>query len=308
MLDALAAADWGRTLLLTDYNTRIAVIGAGCLGAAAGLVGTFLVLRRRALMADTLGHSTLPGVGLAFLVLAAFGKTPDALPWLLLGAAATAGLAAWLVAATQRIPRIREDAALAIVLGVLFGLGLAILGVIQQLGTGHAAGLGGFIDGSVASMRAQDSWTMVVLASAATLVTIVLFKALTVASFDPQQARLQGLPVRRLEFVQLGMVVVVTVAGIRAVGLILIIALLIVPPAAARPWSNRLSRVAVCAAGIGAFSGIVGAWISALVTGLPTGPVIVLVAVAAFGFSLLFGRARGILRRRGHAPAERLAH
>ena len=60
-------------LLIEQYNTRIALLGAGCLGAAAGLVGTFLVLRRRAPMADTLGHGTLPGIGVAFVVLVVFG-------------------------------------------------------------------------------------------------------------------------------------------------------------------------------------------------------------------------------------------
>ena len=293
------AADGGfwEALALDDYNTRIAVLGAACLGASAGLVGTFLCLRKRALMADTLGHGTLPGVTIAFLLLVALGDAPKAGIGLLVGAAASACLAAWLVAVVQRIPRVREDAALAIVLGGLFGLGLALLGVIQQLGTGHAAGIGSFIEGSIASLRARDTWAMVGLALGAGVVTIVMFKQFAMVAFDPQHARLQGVPVRRTEIVQLALIVLVTVAGLRAVGLILIIALLVIPASAARLWSNRLPWVAACAAAFGAFSGVAGAWIAAVTDGLPTGPLIVLVAAAIFGASLVFGAQRGFVRR-----------
>ncbi|MCR9243888.1 MAG: metal ABC transporter permease [bacterium] len=288
------ALDW---LALGDHNTQIAVLGAGCLGAATGLVGTFLVLRRRALMADTLGHSTLPGIGLAFVLLAAIGAAPRSQPVLLLGAAMAAMLAAGLVAIMQRLRRVREDAALAITLGCLFGLGLVVLGVIQQLGTGNATGLDDFLDGSIATMRVNDAWLMAGLALLAASATIALFKEFTLMAFDPEQARLQGLPVRRLEAVQLVLVVLVTVAGLRAVGLILIIAMLVIPAAAARFWSNHLPRVAAFATGIGALSGIVGAWISAQASRLPAGALIVLVASSVFGLSLCFGSARGIWRR-----------
>lgn len=273
--------------LLPEYNTRIALLGAGFLGAAAGLVGTFLVLRRRALMADTLGHSTLPGIAIAFVLLAAIGLPPRSLPPLLVGAAISAGIAAWLVTLIRRLPRMRDDAALAIVLGVLFGVGLTIMGVIQQLGTGEAAGLDAFIDGNVASMRAQDAWTMVLLAVLASMMTVAMFKELTLVAFDPELARLHGLPVRLLEFAQLALAVLVTVAGLRAVGLILIIALLVIPPAAARYWSDRLPVVAALAAAFGAVSGLTGAWISSVAQGLSTGPLIVLAAAAIFVVSLI---------------------
>ncbi len=299
-------ADLWSLLSLQDYNTRVTLLGAGCLGAAAGLVGTFLVLRRRALMADTLGHSTLPGIAIAFLVLVAVGGSPRSQPGLMFGAAASACLAAWLVAAMQRLPQVREDAALASVLGALFGFGLVALGVIQQLGTGSAAGLDAFIEGSIASMSAGDAWTMAALALGGTIVTLALFKEFTVIAFDRELAQLQGLPVRRLEFAQLLLVVLVTVAGLRAVGLILIIAMLVIPPAAARRWSDRLPRVAAYSAAIGAISGIAGAWISALANGLPSGPLIVLVAAAIFGLSLLFGSAQGTLRGRRAGSAPRL--
>lgn len=291
------SSDLWRVLSLADHNTRIAVLGAGFLGAAAGLVGTFLVLRRRALVSDTLGHSTLPGVAAAYLLLVGLGAAPRTNLVLLAGGALAAGAAAWLVERLRRVPRIHEDAALAIVLGVLFGLGLTFLGVVQQLGAGGVSGLDAFIDGSVATLTEGEAWTMVGLALAAGATTVFLFKELALLAFDPEQARLQGLPTARLELLQLALVVLVTVAGLRAVGLILIIALLVVPAAAARFWSDRLPRVAALAAGFGALSCVVGAWLSALVDHLPTGPLIVLTATLLFSVSLFFGSARGRIQR-----------
>ncbi|MEO0480904.1 MAG: iron chelate uptake ABC transporter family permease subunit [Planctomycetota bacterium] len=279
-------------LPVLEFNTRVALLGAGSLGAAAGFVGTFLVLRRRALIADTLGHSTLPGVCIAFLLMTLFLGSARNLPLLLAGGTLSAGLAAWAVSAVARLPKIREDAALAIVLGAFFGLGIALLGVLQQLETGQVAGLDALIDGNVASLRAGDAEMIAWLSLGAVLVTILLFKELALLAFDAEQARLQGLPIRFLEFVQLVLTVVVTVAGLRAVGLILIIALLVIPPAAARFWSNRLPVVAALSALIGGLSGLMGAWISAQRAGLPTGPLIVLTASAVFALSLIFGTTR----------------
>src|SRR5687768_13697894 len=130
-----------RVIFLRDYNTRVVVLGTTLLGLAAGTIGSFMLLRKRALMGDALSHATLPGIGLAFIVAVAAGQTGKSLPVLLAGAVVTGVLGVLAVLAIRNFTRLKEDAALGIVLSVFFGAGVAVLGVIQKMGTGSAAGL-----------------------------------------------------------------------------------------------------------------------------------------------------------------------
>ena len=146
-----------RTISLADYNTRVVFSGVTALGAAGGLVGTFLLLRKRSLLSDTVSHCTLPGIAIAFLIAEAAGVSGRSLPLLLLGAAITGVFGMAAVAAIRARSRVKDDAALAIVLSVFFGLGIALMVIIQQLPTGTAAGLSHFIYGKAAAMTAVDA-------------------------------------------------------------------------------------------------------------------------------------------------------
>ena len=286
-----------RVITLQDYNTRVVVIGTALLGFAAGLVGTFLLLRKRALMGDALSHATLPGIGLAFVVMAAYGGSGKYLPGLLLGAAlsGTAGLGCVLL--IRRFSRVKEDAALAIVLSTSFGLGVAMLGVIQKMDTGHAAGLESFIYGKTASMLASDAKLIALAAGFVGVACLVLFKEFAVLCFDDEFAAAQGWPTVRLDVAMLVLVILVTVIGLQAVGLILMIAMLVIPPAAARFWTHHLPTMLAVSAAIGGLSGLLGAGLSALLPRLPAGAIIVVTAAAVFAVSFLFGPARGVVPR-----------
>ncbi len=89
---AVSESQWRRVWLLEDYNTRVVVLGTMLLGMAAGIAGSFTLLRRRALMGDALSHATLPGLGIAFLTMVSFGGSGKWLPGLLAGAALTGAL------------------------------------------------------------------------------------------------------------------------------------------------------------------------------------------------------------------------
>lgn len=299
----LAAIEWPalddlvRVLLLRDYNTRVVVLGVACLGLVSGLVGTFVLLRKRALLSDAISHATLPGIAVAFLVALAAGGDPKSLAALLPGAALSGAAGALAVLAITRFSRIKEDAALGVVLSVFFGAGVALTTVIQSLGAGEAAGLKGFIYGKTASMLARDAWLIAAVALVITLLATALFKELKLLCFDTAYAATRGYPVLALDIALTAMVVVVTVIGLQAVGLVLMIALLVIPPAAARFWSDRLSVTVLLSAGLGAGSGWLGAVASALLPRMPSGAIIVLVAGAAFLASLLFGRKRGLILR-----------
>lgn len=281
--------------LQLGYNATLVAIGAALLGIAAGATGTFLYVGKRALISDAISHSTLPGVGLAFIAMVALGGDGRALPGLLLGSAlsAWAGLVcvSWLTDRT----RLTEDAAIGAVLSVFFGFGIVVLTVIQSMSAGRQAGLESFLLGSTAGMLWNDA---VIIGAGGALVlalTLLLRRPMAMVAFDPEFAAASGLNVRCTDLAMMGLALAITVIGLKIVGLILIVAMLIIPTVAARFWSDRLGHVVLIAALIGGASGYIGAALSAMAPDLPTGPIIVLVAFALFAVSLMLAPGRGVL-------------
>ena len=140
-----------RALFLRDANTMWVVLGVLALGIASGAVGAFLVLRRRALTADAISHATLPGIAVAFIVMVGAGLTGKSLPGLLLGAYIAGLVAMVVIVLIRRTTRLKDDAAIGIVLSVFFGLGICLLSFVQQMPSGNAAGLESFIFGKAAN-------------------------------------------------------------------------------------------------------------------------------------------------------------
>ncbi len=291
------ADDWWRVVTLRDYNTRVVLAGTTLLGVAAGVLGCFTLLRKRALMGDALSHATLPGIGLAFIFSVMAGGTGKSLIILLLGATVSGVLGLAMILLIRNLTRLKEDTALGIVLSVFFGAGVAVLGVVQSMGQGHAAGLESFIYGKTASMVASDAQLIAWVAALVIFFCIVLFKEFRLICFDADYAKSQGWPTIILDVLMMSLVIVVTVIGLQAVGLILIIALLIVPAAAARFWTERLVVMMVIAGLFGTASSLIGASLSALLPNFPSGAMIVLTATFFFLISMFFGAERGILIR-----------
>jgi manganese/zinc/iron transport system permease protein len=295
-----------RVLSMSDYNTRVVILGTTSLGIACGLIGSFMLLRKRSLMADAVSHATLPGIALAFMTMVAWGGSGKWLPGLLLGAALSGLLGMGIVLTIGRYTRIKEDAALGIVLSVFFGMGVALLGLVQKMSKGSAAGLESFIYGKTASMLTSDAILIGVVAAVSIAVVVALFKEFCLLCFDQDFAAAQGYPVGKLDVLLMTLVVLVTVIGLQAVGLILVIALLIIPPAAARFWTEKLMPMTVIAALFGGLGGAFGAALSAVVPKLPAGAVIVLTNSFLFLLSMVFGSARGVLvRYRQHRSLSR---
>jgi manganese/zinc/iron transport system permease protein len=277
------------------YNTSIVLLGVSLLGIAAGVVGTFAMLRKRALMSDTLSHASLPGIAMAFLAAVALGASGRSL-WLLLAGAAVSGILGVLtVQFIVRNTRLPPDAAMGAVLSVFFGIGFVLLSYIQTLDTGDQGGVAKFIYGQTATMTALEATSIAVVALLAVVAAAALFKEFRLVCFDPEFADAQGWSVSLIDLLMMALVVAVTVIGLRAVGLILIIALVIIPPAAARFWTERLGTMTLIAALFGGLSGYLGAAASALLPRFPAGAVIVLVAGALFLLSLLLAPSRGVL-------------
>ena len=290
-MDALLAA----LSLQAGYNAALVAIGAGLFGLAAGATGTFLFLRKRALVSDAIAHATLPGIAIAFMVMVALGGDGRHLVGLLLGSAASAVAGLVLVEWIARRTRLAEDAAIGAVLSVFFGMGVVCLTIIQAQSEGRQAGLEGFLLGSTAGMLYADALTIAIGAVLTITAVAALRRPLTMVAFDPQYAAAQGISVRAADLAIMGLVTAVIVVGLKLVGLILVVALLIIPPVAARFWTERARDVLWIAAAVGAVSGYVGAAISASAPALPTGAIVVLVAFAIFAFSMLFAPSRGVL-------------
>lgn len=291
------ASQWQRLLMLRDYNTQVVVLGTMLLGLAAGTVGCFTLLRRRALMGDALSHATLPGVGLAFLLAPMLGLNGKSLPVLLAGGTLSglAGVAAILY--VRNFTRLKEDAALGIVLSVFFGAGVAILTVAQSAPGGSAAGLESFIYGKTASMTSSDAMLIGGAGLICVLIVTVLFKELTLLCFDEGYAASRGYPVLMLDLLIMALVVTITMIGLQAVGLVLMIALLVIPAAAARFWTQNLKTMTWISACIGGLGGLIGSGLSAVIADVPSGPAIVLVCSSLFFVSMLLGTSRGVIVR-----------
>jgi manganese/zinc/iron transport system permease protein len=282
------------------HNTLVVALAVAAVGFAAGVVGSFGVLRRRALAGDAAAHATLAGVVAAFL---ATGRRD--LPALLLGAfvAAIAGLGCLVL--IRRTTRTRDDAATAIVLSVSFGLGIVLLSGLSARGVPGAGGLEHFLMGHTAALTAADALALGAASLAAVVVVWLGLKEATLVAFDPAFAAAAGWPVALIDYALVALVAGMVVVGLPAAGAVLVTALVVIPPVAARQWADRVPSMLVLSGVIGLVAALGGVAASALVPRLATGPMIVLVAAALFAVSVLFAPERGWLARRRAAAALR---
>ncbi|MHC8522318.1 metal ABC transporter permease [Rossellomorea sp. H39__3] len=141
--------------ILKDGNTQWVLLSTLLLGIASGVMGSFALLRKQSLIGDAVAHSALPGICLAFMIMGEkdfFG--------LLVGAAVTGLIAAYLIQAVTRTSKIKEDTAICLFLSVFFGLGIVLLTKVAQMPSGNQSGLDHFIFGQAASLVGKDVWLM----------------------------------------------------------------------------------------------------------------------------------------------------
>lgn len=290
--------------MIASSITFNVMIGTALLGATSGVIGTFAVLRRRALVGDMLSHAALPGICIAFLIM----KERN-LIGLSIGALATGLLGICLMTLIRRYTRTKEDAAIGIVLSTFFGAGIVLLSIIQQQPTGNQAGLNSYLFGETAGITQHDIGLIAAVAGFCLLVVVMLHKEFELLSFDPDFATAQGWPTLALDLLMMGTLAVVTIVGLPLCGVILMAALIILPGAAARFWTHRLGRLLILAGVAGALAGVIGTFLASPLpqrwfgniwwdtSKLPPGPLIVLSATAVFLFSLFFAPERGLVAR-----------
>lgn len=276
--------------ILLSSNMQWVLISATVLGIAAGAVGCLAYFRRQNLMSDSLAHAALPGVVIAFLI-----SGEKNLPVLIIGAAISAFIGAFFIQLISTSSRISEDSSMGMILSIFYGFGIMLLTIANRSAGGNKSGLDNFIFGQAAAMVRTDVYTMLILAFVVIFALIIAFKEWKVYLFDPDFARGLGLSSKGMNLFYLLLLVTTIVIGIQAVGVILIAALMIIPAVSARYWSHSFSGMIVLSAIIGGVSGATGTFVSALGSGWPTGPFIVLAAAVFFIFSLIFGKEKGLL-------------
>lgn len=262
---------------------RRALIGGVALALSAGPLGVFLILRRMSLIGDAIAHGILPGAALSFWL---FGLS---LPALTLGGLsaglAMAGLAAWVTRRTG----LREDASLAALYPISLASGVLLLGL-----AGRKLDLVHLLFGSALAVDGATLNGMLLVASGSLLGLTLIYRVLALDSFDPLFLR----SVSRFGPLAYGLfltlVVLNLVIGFQAIGALMVVGLMMLPAATARFWSRQLPVLLLIAALLGA----VCVWLGLLLSyyaNLPSGPCIILLAGAAYVFSVITGPVHGLL-------------
>jgi manganese/zinc/iron transport system permease protein len=284
---------------MVDGSFWIILTGAFA-GGACGLLGVFLVLRKMSLLGDALSHAVLPGIVIAFLL----SGSRDIIP-MFVGAAVFGVITTLLVETFHRHWYVQEDAAIGIVFTSLFALGVVLISAFAgQVDLDQECVLYGEIAytpwdriyvGEV-DWGPRPVWILGTVFVLDVLFVTLFYKELKITSFDPNIAIAVGIPATLMHYLLMGSVSLTTVAAFESVGAILVVAMLIVPGAAAYLWSDRLPVILVLATAFGIFSAIAGYYLAGLWNSSIAGAM-VLVVGGIFGVSLIFAPQYGLLGR-----------
>lgn len=271
------------------YTLRMVALGGTLLGVVSGVLGCFAVLRQQSLMGDALSHAALPGVAIAFLIA---GRE---LGILLIGAGVASWIGVQFIQAVTSTTRLKQDAAMGIVLAGWFAAGIALLAYIQNRPDASQSGLDTFIFGQAAAIVERDVELIAAVGVVSLVILGLFWKEFKLITFDPDFARANGFRTRFLNGLLSTLIVVAIVLGLQLAGVILMVGMLIAPGIAARQWTNKLGQMIMLSAVLGAFAGGTGAIISAVDTGIPTGPMIIVVAFVLVVVSIGFAPGRGLI-------------
>jgi manganese/zinc/iron transport system permease protein len=296
-------------------ETLVILLVGSCAAVSCALVGTFLVLRRMALLGDAISHAVLPGIVIAFLLTGERSPLP-----MVLGAGALGVVTVFLVELFHRTRRLKEDAAIGVVFPALFSLGVILIG---RYAAQVDLDLDCVLYGEIAytpwdlllvggrSIGPKALWVNGAIMLLAAGFVILLFKELKITTFDPRLAAALGLSPVVLHYLLMAMVSITVVGAFESVGAILVVAMLVVPPSTAYLLTDRLHRMVLYAVGLGVSSAVCGygvaRWWDASIAGamaLASGVLFLLAFVLSPRYGLLARLARQ--HRLGEAMNEQL--
>ncbi len=280
----------------SEIGQRIVLVGA-LTNVACALVGCYLVLRRMSLMGDAIAHAVLPGIVLAFV----FSGSMNIVP-LFVGAAVVGLLTTFLTQTLHQFGRVPTDAAMGAVFTSLFALGVVLLKwYISGVHFDVACVYEGSLIGVALDTEFVGGWEvprqlLIVLPMVAlnVVVMVLLWKEFKISAFDPGLATTMGYSATLLHYVLMALVAMTSVASFQAVGSILVVAMLIVPPATAQLLCDRLSRMVLLACVFAVLSAVGGYWLAHRWDVSPAGAMAVF-AGGMYGLTVLFAPQSGIV-------------
>ena len=280
--------------ILRNYSFIIVALGTVILAMATGIIGSISVLKGKSLIGDAIGHSTYPGIVIAFML--SMEKSPLVL---LLGAAIAGAISFFLIDLISNNSKIDLDATLAIVLSSFFGLGMVLKSYIQ----GHPAyagvsqsGLKNYIFGQASYIMKNDVKIIFVVSILSIILLLVFYKEIKVYVFDEVYAKTIGInPVLMNTIILIATMLLIT-TGLKLVGAILISSMLIVPAITALQWTDKFHVMLIIAGICGGVSAFIGTFISTAYDGMSTGPTIILVMSLFSLISMIIG-PRGIRKQ-----------
>ena len=257
-----------------------AFLAAALAALVCALVGTFVVLKGMAFMGDAVAHSSLAGMSVAYL----FGGSVF---W---GALAWAVPASLLITWISRRANLRLDTSI----GIIFASGFALGIILMSRASGYTADLLGLLFGNVLGVSWNEIALIGAIAGAVSLLVLAFYKELLFTSYDATMSAASGIPVRFMQYLLPVLVGVTTVASLKAVGIVLVLALLVTPPATAALLARRLPAIMAYSVVIGLAATVAGLYLS-FYADLPSGPSIVMVATGLFITVLLFSPSKGLV-------------
>jgi len=266
------------------------LLAAVLVGIVCATVGVYIVLRGMAFFGDALAHAILPGVAVGYLV---SGGSQTVVFWFAL---ATAILTAIGIGVVSKGADLKEDTAIGIIFAGMFALGIALISTVR----GYAVDLAHFLFGDVLGVSSQDLWLIFIFGSIVIITIILFYKEFLVLSFDPVLAETLRIPAHLLNYLLFVLLAITIVVSLQTVGVALMLAMLVTPPATAYLLTRRLPPMMALAAAIGAFSGVAGLYLSFYVS-MASGAAIVLVSTTIFLLAALFAPHRGWVWRRKRA-------
>ena len=276
--------DWLTEPFQHEFMRRV-LVGGALIGFTAGFLGAFVVLRRLALMADSLSHSLLPGLAVGFML---FGLAPMGLFFGALVAALIVAVGAQLIA---RSSRLKEDTALGVLYTVAFSLGVVLISFVKV-----RVSLVHYLFGNILGLSDTDLWMIWGISLVVVPLLAALQRPLLLTLFDPTVAASQGIRVNLLNFILMIALVLTMIASLQAIGVIMLLGLLIAPAASVYLLCDSYPAMLWG----GGFIGMAGSCTGLLLSyrlDLPSGACIVLVLGLIFFAAFLFSPRYGLIRR-----------
>ena len=274
--------DWLFEPFRHEFMQR-ALFGCAVIGFTNGALSSFIVIRRLALMADAMAHSLLPGVAVALLL---FGLMPGTL---FIGALVAALLVAFGTQIISNSSRIKEDTSLGLLFACSFSLGLVLINLSSV-----RVNVSDYLFGNILGLGDADLWTIYLISLVALPTLVAMARPLLLTTFEPSIASSQGVPVNKVKYLLMGLLVLAMISSLQAVGVILALGMLIAPAATIYLLSDSLATMFWAGGILGSAGSCIGLLISFWLN-LPSGPCIVLVLGGVFLLAYLFSPRYGIV-------------